>query len=193
MKTDYLSNPKISALFKEFSTNESFNSYEEIDKDIYELFQKVAIIHYGLEEKSPEDQNKFLEWFNENMRTLDSNNPRLTHPEKAIKRLGQGKFGETSKYIEDLLKSWAEDFSELQSKRASYKRPESLLDKRILELIQINPTITERELLNIFKSEQGMGLIEDIDEDEIYTTEKNGAKSYKISGLKNRLSRLKNN
>ena len=38
-----------------------------------------------------------------------------------------------------------------------------------------------------------MGLIEDIDEDEIYTTEKNGTKSYKISGLKNRLSRLKNN
>jgi hypothetical protein len=66
------------------------------------------------------------------------------------------------------------------------------LNELIAEIVRRRPTVTEFELLQLLRQEQGIGKIQDIDEEAIwFATRGGGLKSAKISGLKDRLSRAK--
>ena len=66
------------------------------------------------------------------------------------------------------------------------------LNELIGEIVQRRSTVTVPELLEFLRGGQGEGTIQDIDEEAIWFTTRDGrSKSAKISGLKDRLSRAK--
>ena len=66
------------------------------------------------------------------------------------------------------------------------------LNELIREIVQRRPTVTAPELLELLHGRKGAGTIEDIDEEAIwFTTRDGGSKRATISGLKDRLSRAK--
>ncbi len=193
-KNNFTDNPRISELITKFETSDNGETHEDIDKAIAALIKEIAIIHYDIDSTTPEEKIHFFAWLENSMKKLDTNNPRSNDSEKAIRRLGQSKYGEASKYIEDLLIMKKEDYSESQRIRASATREPNPLNKRILEIISVQPEISSKELAAKLISERGGGLIEDYDEDEdrISVVIAEGKSiPYSISGIKNRLSNIK--
>jgi hypothetical protein len=194
MKKNFMEDPRILELIAKYEAIGVDDNPETADKAAVDLIHDIALIHYGMESSPDKEKQHFLNWLKEKMGNLDTNNPRSNDSEKAIRRLGHAKYGEASKYLEDLLSLRKEDYSEIQRIRASGQRPQNPLDKRILEILLIQPDITEKDLIKKLKSEKGEGVIEDYDEDSFSVIDKN--KKYEsigvsIGGIKNRLSRLK--
>lgn len=74
---------------------------------------------------------------------------------------------------------------------AKEPRPDALT-LLISEIVQSNPEITDKELLRKLEDNKHQGVIEDIDDENIWFVGKgNKPDSAKISGLKDRLSRIK--
>jgi hypothetical protein len=193
-KNNFTDNPRISELITKFETSDNGETHEDIDKAIAALIKEIAIIHYGIDSGTPEEKIHFFAWLEQSMKKLDTNNPRSNDSEKAIRRLGQSKYGEASKYIENLLAMKKEDFSESQRIRALAKREQNPLNKRILEILSVQPEISNKELVAKLISERGAGLIDDYDEDEgrIWVIIGKGkSMPYSIGGIKNRLSIIK--
>jgi hypothetical protein len=66
------------------------------------------------------------------------------------------------------------------------------LSKWLRELVRRDPQISEQECIEKLRSEKGLGLITDIDENFIYfATSEGKEKTAKLSGLKDRLSRAR--
>jgi hypothetical protein len=66
------------------------------------------------------------------------------------------------------------------------------LNELILEIVRRQPTVTEHDLLELLHQQQGLGKIEDVEEEAIWFTSRGGRlKSAKVTGLKDRLSRAK--
>jgi hypothetical protein len=191
-KIKFTENPKILELITKFETSDNGETHEDIDKAIAALIKEIAIIHYGIDSGTPEEKIHFFAWLEQSMKKLDTNNPRSNDSEKAIRRLGQSTYGEASKYIEDLLIMKKEDYSESQRIRASAKREPNPLNKRILEILSVQPDISAKDLITKLKSETGQGLIEEYDEED-FSIKISAEKSVyvSISGIKNRLSTLK--
>ena len=194
MKKNFMGDPRILELIIKYETFGVDHTHETADKAAVNLINEIALIHYGMESSPDKEKQYFLSWLKNKMGNLDTNNPRSNDAEKAIRRLGYAKYGEASKYLEDLLSLRKEDYSEIQRVRASGKRPSNPLDKRILDILLIQPNISEKDLIKKLKSEIGQGVIEDCDEDSFSVLDKNKKNesiSVSIGGIKNRLSRLK--
>jgi hypothetical protein len=87
------------------------------------------------------------------------------------------------------LKDW---FLQQQGRIGGRATKADTLHEIINNIVQQRPDITERELLGWLKKQQGLGIIQDLDERAIWFTTKDGrSKSAAISGLKDRLSRAK--
>jgi hypothetical protein len=83
-------------------------------------------------------------------------------------------------------------FSSQQARTAGKVGKADKLSEMIGEIVQRRPAITEPELLESLRAQQGEGTIQDIDENAIWFTTRDGrSKSAAISGLKDRLSRAK--
>lgn len=194
MKKNFTEDPRILELIARYEAFGVDDTNEAADKATVDFIYEIALIHYGMESSSDKEKQHFLSWLKRKMGNLDTNNPRSNDAEKAIRRLGHAKYGEASKYLEDLLSLRKEDYSEIQRVRASGQRPPNSLDKRILEILLIQPDISEKDLIKKLKSEIGQGIIEDCDEDSFSVLDKNKRNesiSVSIGGIKNRLSRLK--
>ena len=194
MKKNFTEDPRILELIARYEAFGVDDTNEAADKATVDFIYEIALIHYGMESNSDKEKQHFLSWLKRKMGNLDTNNPRSNDAEKAIRRLGHAKYGEASKYLEDLLSLRKEDYSEIQRVRASGQRPPNSLDKRILEILLIQPDISEKDLIKKLKSEIGQGVIEDCDEDSFSVldkSKKNESISVSLGGIKNRLSRLK--
>jgi hypothetical protein len=194
MKKNFMEDPRILELIARYEAFGVDHTHETADKAAVDLINEIALIHYGIESSPDKEKQHFLSWLKNKMGNLDTNNPRSNDAEKAIRRLGHTKYGEASKYLEDLLSLRKEDYSEIQRVRASGQRPLNPLNKRILEILLIQPDISEKDLIKKLKSEIGQGVIEDCDEDSLSVLDKNKKNesiSVSIGGIKNRLSRLK--
>jgi hypothetical protein len=83
-------------------------------------------------------------------------------------------------------------FLRQQARAGGKARKTDSLNELIGEIVQLRPAITALELLESLRSRQGEGTIQDIEENTIWFTTRDGrSKPASISGLKDRLSRVK--
>jgi len=183
-------------LIDNFLSNDHDSSDIERDK-AFELFCiDLIILQYGITDISTDDFKKISTYTKEKMAAMECNDPRLAHAVNGLNKIGKSKYGEASNYIEELLKSMKEEISKLQTERANNPRPDALNDL-IMSYLRFKPDMTSGEVLQRLNSDIGNGVVDEISGGEIYYVQnrKNGEmpEIAKVSGLKNRLSRLKNN
>lgn len=83
-------------------------------------------------------------------------------------------------------------FASERARNAGRAPKKDALQALIEDLVEENPNITEPQLRVLLTRQRFPGLIEDVDDEDIWFKNKNGrSKAAKISGLKDRLSRAK--
>jgi hypothetical protein len=126
---------------------------------------------------------KMLDW--------DSDDTEMSTIEKILRRLAEGR-GMDAMVLVNSLQKKAYAISKEMQRRASAPRTRHPVDDLIEEIVKANPKISEKELLRKLESEAGGVVIlkiNDLEEIEPCETE---FPNIKVSGLKSRLSRIKN-
>lgn len=181
-------------LIAEFISKDDDIDDEARDKAFETLCIDLVKLQFGITEISEENQTRLTQFVKNKMSQMESDDPELAHAVNGLNRIGKSRYGDASKYVEKLLKVKQDDFSALQAERASKPRPDSLNDL-IKSYLRFKPDMTERDVLSRLEAEIGNGVIDNIDADDIHyfplVKQEEIAVSAKISGLKNRLSRLK--
>lgn len=126
------------------------------------------------------------------LESWDSADPTMSTIEKVFKRLSGGRFADAAALLKESIKAKQQHISEQQRARASTPREKHPVKLLVEEIVDQNPSITEPELLVKLKGHIGHGVIQDIDEDAIDPVD-DRFPSFKISGLKDLLSRIKKN
>jgi hypothetical protein len=165
------------------------------DKAFEDLCVELLKLQYGLENPTEEDVKKITAFAKLKMSNMECEDPRLAHAVNGLRRIGQSRYGDASKYVEELEKANKETFSKIQSKHASNPKKDTL-NELIKSYLRFTPEMTANELLLRLKGDIGNGVVDEIDDEDIYyfpTTGKDNQMpiSTKVSGLKNRLSRIK--
>jgi hypothetical protein len=188
---------KKQTLIDKFLFNDRVESDEERDKAFEELSFEIYKLQFAKDDYPDEETNKRLRSFKEKMAQLECNDPRLAHAVNGINKIGRSKYGEASKYVEEYLKALKEDFSTVQRTRANASRPDRLSDL-IQSFLSHTPNMTTGNVMRRLRDEVGNGVIDEITDEYIYyfpTPPIQGKEvpsvPSKLSGLKNRVSRLK--
>jgi hypothetical protein len=181
-------------LIAEFISKDDDIDDEARDKAFETLCIDLVKLQFGITEISEEKQTRLTQFVKDKMSQMVSDDPELAHAVNGLNRIGKSRYGDASKYVEKLLKVKQDDFSALQAERASKPRQDSLNDL-IKSYLRFKPDMTERDVLNRLEADIGKGVVDNIDDDDIYyfplVKQEEIAVSAKISGLKNRLNRLK--
>ena len=185
---------KKQALIDQFLLNEKIESGEERDKAFEELCIELLKLQYGITEISEEQQKKLAQYAKEKMSQMECEAPGLAHAVNGLTRIGKSRYGDASKYLEDHEKDRKKDFSNLQTERATKERPNSLNDL-IKSYLRYTPDITDKDVESRLRADIGKGVVDSVDQENIYyfprLKEEEITVEVKISGLKNRLNRLK--
>jgi hypothetical protein len=180
-------------LLAEFLSNDNDIDDAGRDKAFENLCVELLKLQFGISEISEEKQTRLIQFVKEKMSHMECEDPRLAHAVNGLKKIGKSRYGDASKYIEELLKVRKEDFSKQQSERATKPRPDALTDL-IKSYLRFTPDMTEKDVLNMLEAAIGKGVIEHIDRENIYYFPRLNDEKISVaakSGLKNRLSRLK--
>ena len=124
------------------------------------------------------------------MRDWDSDDPNLFSVEKILRRLAHGR----SKDAMSLVRSLQEKGrlrSEEMRRRASAPRKSHPVDDLIEQIVRRQPTISQKLLLRKLELEAGGDVIANITDGEAIEPHDPDYSPLKVSGLKNRLSRIK--
>ena len=124
------------------------------------------------------------------LESWDSADPTMSTVEKVFKRLSGERFADAAVLLKESIKAKQQHISEQQRARASTPREKHPVKLLMEEIVDQNPSITEPELHVKLKGHIGHGVIQDIDEDAIDPVD-DGFPSFKITGLKDLLSRIK--
>ena len=155
---------------------------------------EILKLQYVNTDISEEELAEVIKSFKEKMAAMECDDPRLAHSINGLNKVGNSKYGNASKYVEELLKSRQEEFSADQRKRAQAPRPDKLTEL-IKSYLRFTPDMTPKDLLSRLQSDIGKGVITEVTDEDIFYYPNNGnlvtAIPKPISGLKNRLSRLK--
>ena len=185
---------KKQALIDQFLLNEKSESDEERDKAFEELSIEIFKLQYANTDISKAKLVVAIKSFKEKMAAMECDDPRLAHSINGLNKIGNSKYGNASKYVEELLKSRQEEFSADQRKRAQAPRPDKLTEL-IESYLRFTPEMTPKDLLSRLQSDIGKGVIDEVTDEYIFYHPNNGNQATAIptpiSGLKNRLSRLK--
>jgi len=185
---------KKKVLLAEFISKDDDIDDEGRDKAFESLCVELLKLQFGITEISDEEQSKLVKFAKEKMLHMECEDPRLAHAVNGLNKIGKSRYGDASKYLEELLKVRKEDFSKQQSERATKPRPDALTDL-IKSYLRFKPDMTEKDVLNMLEADIGKGVIDFIDRENIYyfprLKEEEISVAAKISGLKNRLSRIK--
>ena len=185
---------KKQALIDQFLLNEKIESGEERDKAFEELCIELLKLQYGITEISEEQQKKLAQYAKEKMSQMECEAPGLAHAVNGLIRIGKSRYGDASKYLEELEKVRKKDFSNRQTERATKERPNSLNDL-IKSYLRYTPDITDKDVESRLRADIGKGVVDSVDQENIYyfprLKEEEITVEVKISGLKNRLNRLK--
>ena len=149
----------------------------------------------------PADQimQDFAEQVRQHVLTLESQTASNAALEKALHKAAGGDFETAGRLFRELvdhgvlhiaaLDEWA---SGRRRQKANAKRPRTdALSGLISRIFDAKPDITETELLAELRKREREGVIEEISDDEIYYIQNDQSRSAAISGLKNRLYRLR--
>jgi hypothetical protein len=174
--------------------NEKSESDEERDKAFEELSIEILKLQFESTDIAEEEFAKVAKSFKEKMAVIECDDPRLAHPINGLNKIGNSKYGKASRYVEELLKSRQEEFSANQRKRAQFPRSDQLTEL-IKSYLRLTPDMTQKDLLSRLQSDIGKGVITEVTDEDIFYYPNHGnqvtAIPIPISGLKNRLSRLK--
>lgn len=185
---------KKQTLIDQFLSNDKDESDEERDKAFEELSIEILKLQYVNTNISEEELAEVINSFKVKMAAMDCDDPRLAHAINGLKKIGNSNYGEASKYVERLLKLRQEEFSADQRKRAKFPRTNQLTEL-IKSYLRFTPDMTSKDLLSRLQSDIGKGVITEITDEDIFYYPNNGNQvtpiPAPISGLKNRLSRLK--
>jgi len=125
------------------------------------------------------------------MQEWDSDNPAMSTLEKVLRRLATGRGVAAVELLKSAVTLRAEALSRDQSRKAKAPRKQHLVDELIEHEVIRNPNISEKELLRKLHGRVGWGVIESIESDEIITNDYPASPILKVSGLKDRLTRVK--
>jgi uncharacterized protein YihD (DUF1040 family) len=185
---------KKQSLIDQFLLNEKSESDEERDKAFEELSIEILKLQFAKTDISEEEFAKVVKSFKEKMAVMECDDPRLAHSIIGLNKIGNSKYGKASRYVEELLKSRKEEFSADQRKRAQSPRSNQFTEL-IKSYLRFTPDMTLKDLLSRLQSEIGKGVITEVTDEDIFYYPNNGNQAIAIptpiSGLKNRLSRLK--
>ena len=194
---------KKQVLLEKFQSESEDLDDESRDRAFEKLCVDLLMIQRGASELSSEELNKLTKFAKEKMSEMECEDPRLAHAVNGLNKIGKSRYGDASKYIEELEKAKKEAFSKVQSKHASTPKKDQL-NELITSYLRFTPDMTEKEVLGRLKGAIGNGVVDEIDGEEIYYFIDDHADKMptndhadkmptrtKISGLKNRVSRLK--
>ena len=125
---------------------------------------------------------KMLDW--------DSDDPALSTVEKILRRLAQGRGNNAMTLIHNLQEK-AQQVSDEMRRRASVPRKPHPVDELIEQLVRQNPTISEKLVLRKLEAEVGGDVISAITDGGVIEPFETDYPALEVSGLKNRLSRIK--
>ena len=185
---------KKQVLLEKFQSESEDLDDESRDRAFEKLCVDLLMIQRGASELSSEELNKLTKFAKEKMSEMECEDPRLAHAVNGLNKIGKSRYGDASKYVEELEKAKKEAFSKIQSKHASTPKRNNL-NALIKSYLRFTPDMTEKDVLERLKNDVGNGVVDQIDSEEIhYFADDQAGKmpiSIKISGLKNRLNRLK--
>ncbi len=122
----------------------------------------------------------------------DSDDPEMSTIEKVLRRLAQVRDLDAMALIRS-LQNKATTISTEMKRRASTPRTKHPVDKLIKEIVNANPQISAKELLRKLEAEAGGEVILKINDNQEIEPWESEFPNIKISGLKNRLTRIKKN
>lgn len=125
---------------------------------------------------------KMLDW--------DSDDPALSTVEKILRRLAQGRGNSALTLIHNLQEK-ARQVSDEMRRRASVPRKLHPVDELIEQFVRETPTISEKLVLRKLEAEVGGDVISAITDGGVIEPFDTDYPPLKVSGLKNRLSRIK--
>ena len=125
---------------------------------------------------------KMLDW--------DSDDPEMSTIEKILRRLAEGRDLDAM-VIVGSLQNKASVISKEMQRRALTPRTQHPVDELIEEIFKVNPQLSEKALLRKLEAEAGGDVILKINDLEEIEPCDTAFPNIKISGLKNRLSRIK--
>lgn len=125
---------------------------------------------------------KMMDW--------DSDDPALSTVEKILRRLAQGRGNSAMALIHNLQEK-AQQVSDEMRRRASVPRKPHPVDELIEQLVRWNPSISEKLVLRKLEAEVGGDVISAITEGGVIEPFDTDYPAIEVSGLKNRLSRIK--
>lgn len=120
----------------------------------------------------------------------DSNDPGMSTVEKILRRLAVGRGKDAMSLVRGLQEE-ARLLSEEMRRRASVPRKLHPVDELIEQVVRLQPTISEKLLLRKLEGEVGGDVISTITDAGVIEPHDPDYPSLEVSGLKNRLSRIK--
>jgi hypothetical protein len=120
----------------------------------------------------------------------DPDDPEMSTIEKVLRRLAQLRDLDAMAIIRS-LQNKATTISTEMKRRASTPRTKHPVDELIEEIVKANPQISEKELLRKLEAEAGGNVILKINDHQGIEPWESEFPNIQISGLKNRLSRIK--
>ena len=120
----------------------------------------------------------------------DSDDPEMSTIEKVLRRLAQVRDLDAMALIGS-LQNKATTISTEMKRRASTPRTKHPVDELIEEIVKANPQSSEKELLRKLEAEAGDNVILKINDNQEIEPWDSEFPNIQISGLKNRLSRIK--
>jgi hypothetical protein len=124
------------------------------------------------------------------LRDWDSDDPDMFAVEKILRRLADGRGKDAMSLIRRLQEN-ARLLSEEMRRRASVPRKLHPVDELIEQIVKRQPTISEKLLLRKLEGEVGGDVISTITDGGVIEPHDTDYPSLEVSGLKNRLSRIK--
>ena len=124
------------------------------------------------------------------MAEWDTDDPALSHLEKALRRFASGRGVDAVTLLKRAITTRQQAVSDDQRRRASMPREQDPLDQLIESIVAEIPNISAKELYRALYREIGKGIIASINDIEIELIDRSRG-PIKVSGLKDRLTRAK--
>jgi hypothetical protein len=164
-------------------------SDDELAADVLEWILKRERVRYQVTEGSPTTVKvdrltiqKMLDW--------DSDDPEMSTVEKVLRRIAEGR-GSSAMTLVRCLQEKAQRISNEMRRRASVPREQHPVDDLIEQFVLRDRSISEKLLLRKLENEVGGDVISAITDGGFIEPFDTDYPKLKVSGLKNRLSRIK--
>ena len=183
----------------EVSTNENPEDAAKLDEAAFDLVVDLFAIQRGLDPTDEPTRAELESSVRQKLAGFDPDDPAATHSAKILRLLADSdQIGAASTYAEALGLHKENEFSKVQTERATGSRP-TPYQEFLKSLVCIHPTIDKEEALRRIEQQKGIYPIWDVCEEWIwvYKGEDDPSidlpeyKRYKISALGSNLSQVK--